>query len=107
MTALPEARLAREAELCYACLAMVTDYDVWRHDGDVTVDLVVENLNAMTEAIGAIIPRLVKDLPDRCPLNCGTVLDAAVISAPDAISSEARERLKPITSRYFAERARR
>jgi 5'-methylthioadenosine phosphorylase len=105
MTAMPEARLAREAELCYACLAMVTDYDVWHASGEVSVELVIENLNAMTASVAAIIPALVQDLADGCETGCRTALDNAIITAPEAITADTRERLGPLVKRYYAERS--
>lgn len=104
MTALPEARLAREAELCYACLAMVTDYDVWRDSEAVSVELVVANLNAMTSAVAAIIPALAGRLPVACESGCATALDDAVITAPVAWPEGVEERLGPIGARFFAKR---
>jgi 5'-methylthioadenosine phosphorylase len=102
MTALPEARLAREAELCYACLAMVTDYDVWHEeDGPVTVDAVLANLHAMTEAVQTIVTTLAGErLPD-CNAGCGEALANAIATAPTAIDATTRERLAPIAERYL------
>lgn len=102
MTALPEARLAREAELCYACLAMVTDYDVWHeHDDPVTVGAVLANLHAMTDAIQKIVTVLASaTLPD-CRAGCGDALANAIATSPDAIDGASRERLAPIAGRYL------
>jgi 5'-methylthioadenosine phosphorylase len=94
MTAMPEARLAREAELCYAALAMVTDYDVW-HDSeaDVSVDVVLSNLQANSEAAVAILRQLAEGgLPERS-CSCGTALDHALMTAPDRITPEAKARV--------------
>lgn len=107
MTALPEARLAREAELCYACLAMVTDYDVWHDSDEVSVELVIENLNAMTSAVAAIIPALVERLPAACDAGCASALDNAIITAPEAWPEGIEERLGPIGARFFARRGSR
>ena len=95
MTAMPEARLAREAELCYAILAMVTDYDVWHEsESDVTVDVVVSHLRANSAAAAAILRALCeRGLPDRsCP--CGSALENAIMTDPARISDEARERIR-------------
>jgi 5'-methylthioadenosine phosphorylase len=102
MTALPEARLAREAELCYACLAMVTDYDVWHEqDGPVTVDAVLANLHAMTDAVQTIVTALASEpLPD-CRAGCGNALADAIATSPDAIDDATRARLAPIAGRYL------
>ena len=95
MTALPEAKLAREAELCYATLACVTDYDVWHPDHDaVTVEIVMANLhhNAATaqDVLEHVLPRLAEG--SDCP--CRHALDMAVVTAPEARSPGARHRLK-------------
>ncbi|CAN5643072.1 S-methyl-5'-thioadenosine phosphorylase [soil metagenome] len=106
MTAFPEARLAREAELCYACLAMVTDYDVWHDAGDVSVELVVANLQAMTSDVGAIVSELAATDDDTCNGGCRTSLDNTIITAPDRVGPEVWERLGPITERYLSENSR-
>jgi 5'-methylthioadenosine phosphorylase len=97
MTALPEARLAREAELCYACLAMVTDYDVWHASaGTVSVEGVLANLMAMTDAVQSIVTSLVATEPLPCGSGCGDALHNAIITDLTTISDAARERLAPI-----------
>lgn len=103
MTALPEARLAREAELCYACVAMVTDYDVWHHaEGPVSVEGVIANLHAMTDAVQRIVVALVEGVDERCDAGCGDALATAIMTAPDAISEPVRARLLPIAGRYLS-----
>ena len=91
MTAMPEARLAREAGLCYAMLAMVTDYDVW-HDSeeDVSVEVVNANLQANSESARAIVRQLVASgLPDRI-CACGSALEHAIMTSPERIPVEAQ-----------------
>src|SRR4051794_29207048 len=95
MTAMPEARLAREAGLCYAMLAMVTDYDVW-HDSeaDVSVEVVSSNLQANSEAAGAVLRKLSeRGLPERT-CQCKSALDQAIVSAPEQISIEALSQIQ-------------
>jgi 5'-methylthioadenosine phosphorylase len=102
MTAMPEARLAREAELCYACLAMVTDYDVWHEqDGPVTVDAVLANLHAMTDAVQTIVTALAGETLPECRADCGNALANAIATSRDAIDDATRERLAPIAGRYL------
>jgi len=102
MTALPEARLAREAELCYACLAMVTDYDVWHEtEGPVNVSGVIANLHAMTAAIQRIVVALAEHQIDDCDAGCGDALAMAILTAQDVIPPAARQRLAPIAGRYL------
>ena len=102
MTALPEAKLAREAEMCYATLALVTDYDVWHEsEAPVTVEMVVANLllnvgNAK-KVIKNLIPRLVANR--ECP--CKDALKDAIITSRDRIAVEARERLDLIIGKYM------
>jgi 5'-methylthioadenosine phosphorylase len=96
MTALPEARLAREAELCYATLALATDYDCWREGhASVTVAQVVATMNQNIALARVVIGNAALALgrlgPRSC--NCGHALDAAVMTAPAQIPPAARERL--------------
>lgn len=103
MTAMPEARLAREAELCYVTLALVTDYDVW-HDSeaDVSVEVVLAHLQANAAAAAAILRRLAEiGLPERS-CGCSEALAAAIITAPEAIGAEDRRRLGIIAARYLS-----
>jgi 5'-methylthioadenosine phosphorylase len=104
MTALPEAKLAREAEIHYCTVAMVTDYDCWRESHEsVTVDMVVANLLANVDASKAILrialPRIVA-LPQCC--GCDHALADALITRRDAIPPERIEALKLIVGKYLA-----
>jgi 5'-methylthioadenosine phosphorylase len=102
MTNLQEAKLCREAEICYATLAMVTDYDVW-HDteADVSVEAVVAVLKQNAETAKAIIKAAVSSFPARREgCHCPYALRDAIISAPSAIPSQVRERLRPIIGKY-------
>jgi len=88
MTNMPEAKLAREAELCYATVAMVTDYDCWREDHDaVTVDMVVKvllgNADAARTLVADVVP-VIGASRENCPAGCGCALDHAIITAPAA-----------------------
>ncbi len=102
MTAMPEARLAREAELCYATIAMVTDFDVWHEtEAHVTVELVIANLMANTETGRRLVRGLAAaGLPERTCL-CGDALKDAIVTSPAAISDAARRRLGVIGERYL------
>ena len=102
MTALPEAKLAREAEMCYATLACVTDYDVWHStEEQVTVELVVANLMKNVAASQEALRRLLPAITAERPCDCGTALRDAVITARDAIPAEARQKLHPIIGKYI------
>jgi 5'-methylthioadenosine phosphorylase len=104
MTAMPEARLAREAELCYATLALVTDYDVWHDEEEaVTVELVLSHLQANAAAAGAVVTRLAADgLPAR-RCGCSDALKNAIVTAPDRIDAEQRARLGVVAARYLGD----
>ena len=102
MTALPEAKLAREAEICYATLALVTDYDVWRlSEEQVSVELVIANLIQNTETSRKIIVDVVTKLPRERDCACESALKDAIITDRDHIPQEAKERLAPLVGRYL------
>jgi 5'-methylthioadenosine phosphorylase len=102
MTNLQEAKLAREAEICYATMALVTDYDCWHpgHDS-VTIEMVIEYLNRNSENAQKLIATAISRLADAKRIcNCGESLRHAIITSPDKISAEARERLKAIIGKH-------
>jgi 5'-methylthioadenosine phosphorylase len=102
MTNLPEARLAREAELPYASIAMVTDYDCWHEEEeDVTAANVIEILNRDVEIARKIIRAVSSRLPDPAHSPAVTALQNAIITSRECISSETRERLKPLLGRLL------
>jgi len=102
MTAMPEARLAREAEMCYATLAMVTDYDSWHPDHDsVTVDLVVQNLSKNVQRAKDTVTALVAFMHDTYESPDGRALQNAIMTSPDLIPAEVKERLGPLLSKYI------
>lgn len=103
MTAMPEARLAREAEICYACLAMVTDFDVWHESEEhVSVDAVLANLFAMTGAVDSIVSTLAGSAFEECQHQCGQALEGAILTDPVHISVTARDKLDVIAGRYLS-----
>lgn len=99
MTALPEAKLAREAELCYATLACVTDYDSWHEAESVDADTVFERMAKNVAVSQAAVARLVASLPSREGCGCRTALDSALVTRPEAVDAAARDRLAPILQR--------
>jgi 5'-methylthioadenosine phosphorylase len=103
MTAMPEARLAREAELHYAQLAMVTDFDVWHEsEAPVTVETVVANLHQNSaNAKRVLLAILEGDLDHPMSCGCATALENSIITPPDKIPAEQRERLSVIAGRYL------
>jgi len=106
MTNLPEARLAREAELPYATLAMVTDYDCWHPDHDaVTVEAILEVMHRNVATAKAVVRAIVPRLPDPAESPASSALAAALVTDPAAISEEARTRLAPLIDRYLPRRS--
>jgi 5'-methylthioadenosine phosphorylase len=102
MTAMPEAKLAREAEMCYATLACVTDYDVWHTEqADVSVEAVIANLRMNVATAQEVLRKVIPRVLDERGCECGTALDSAVITAPERIAPEARERLSLLLGDRF------
>ena len=104
MTNLPEARLAREAEICYATLALVTDYDCWHEEEeDVSVAALLDNLKANSALAAGVVREAIAALPERRAgeCACGDALRHGLITAREAISEETVRRLKPILHKYF------
>ncbi len=106
MTAMPEAKLAREAELAYAIVAMVTDYDCWHPDHDaVDVASIVAVLGANADRASRLVARLLRDFPaehEPCPQGSDRALDTALITAPEARDPALLARLAPILRRVNA-----
>ena len=107
MTALPDARLAREAEMCYATLAMATDYDTWHSGHDsVTVDLVVRNLNLNVQRAKDTIAAIIPLIADTRECSCGDALQNAIMTSPELVPPEVKDRLRPLIGRYMKEEGR-
>jgi 5'-methylthioadenosine phosphorylase len=105
MTNMPEAKLAREAEICYATVAMVTDFDCWHpgHDA-VTVQDIIKVLTANAEKAKQLVARLARDFPrehEPCPIGTDRALDSALITAPDAIDPELIKKLDAVAGRIL------
>ena len=102
MTALPEAKLAREAEMCYATLAWVTDYDVWRgNTEEVSVEAVVQNLMKNVATSRELLSRLAPALSGTRGCSCASSLKDAIITSPDNIPGDLKEKLHPIIGKYI------
>jgi 5'-methylthioadenosine phosphorylase len=102
MTALQEAKLAREAELCYAALAMVTDYDCWHPSHDsVTVEQIIAVLTRNAQNACAVVRHAVAALPRRRACHCGSALQTAIMTDPKAFPAATRARLAFLLDKYF------
>ena len=103
MTNLQEAKLAREAEMCYATLALVTDYDCWHPDHDqVTVDMIITTLTQNARTAQQVIAGAVDRLPFARTCECASALAHAIITRPDAIPDAVKQELAPIVGRYLS-----
>ncbi len=101
MTAVPEAQLAREAEICYATMAHVTDYDVWHEEEEaVNVEMLIANLMANAALSKTAITKLVPMLTDERPCDCGSAVSTAIITRRDVIPKAKIEQLGPIVAKY-------
>lgn len=102
MTNVQEVKLAREAELCYATVAMVTDYDCWREETDpVTVEEVVARLHDNARTAQSIVRRVVEALPEARTCACARALQNAILTDRSQIPDAARLRLRPLVGRYL------
>jgi 5'-methylthioadenosine phosphorylase len=106
MTNMPEAKLAREAEICYATVGMVTDFDCWHPDHDaVTVQDIIKVLIANAEKAARLVARLARDFPrehEPCPIGSDRALDSALITAPEARDPDLLRRLDAVAGRVLA-----
>ena len=107
MTALPEAKLAREAEICYATLALVTDYDTWheRHD-PVSAEMIVKQLNRNVETARGIVASALSSIGPARDCPCASALASALVTSPDLVPDDTKRDLEPIIGRYMPVGAR-
>jgi 5'-methylthioadenosine phosphorylase len=107
MTNMPEAKLAREAEICYATVAMVTDFDCWHPDHDaVTVQDIIRVLTTNADKAKGLVARLAKDFPrehEPCPIGSDRSLDTALITAPEARDPELLSKLDAVAGRILGQ----
>jgi 5''-deoxy-5''-methylthioadenosine phosphorylase len=104
MTNLQEAKLAREAEICYVTVAMVTDYDCWHPEHDaVTVDQIISNLSKNAENACKVVAATVERLPSERKCKCGSALAHALITDKKAVPDATRKKLELIVGKYFTE----
>ena len=105
MTNMPEAKLAREAEICYATVAMVTDFDCWHPDHDaVTVQDIIRVLTSNADKAKGLVARFARDFPrehEPCPIGSDRALDTALITAPEARDPELLKKLDAVAGRIL------
>jgi 5'-methylthioadenosine phosphorylase len=102
MTNLQEAKLAREAEICYTTIALVTDYDCWHPEHDqVTVEMIIANLTQNARVAQQVIADAVERLPFERTCECAQALKYAIITRPDAVPAETRAKLGPLVGKYL------
>jgi 5'-methylthioadenosine phosphorylase len=101
MTSATEAKLAREAEMCYATVALVTDYDVWLEADDVTIEMVLENMRANVANVKAVVEEVLPALAAAGECGCHRALDGAIVTDLKLVPAELKERLRPILAKYL------
>jgi 5'-methylthioadenosine phosphorylase len=102
MTGLPEAKLAREAEICYATMAVVTDYDCWKETYEVvTVDMVIDNLRRGIENVKRLLRQAITSLPQKRNCICSCALQNAIITSRELIPEQVKKDLAPIIGKYI------
>ncbi len=102
MTTAPEAFLAREAEICYATMAHVTDYDVWHvSEAPVTVEMIIQTLNKNTDTAQESVRILARNLKQERPCECDNALASALITNPAVIPAETRQKLDLLVKKYY------
>ncbi len=102
MTALPEAKLAREAEICYAIIGCVTDYDSWWHSAEpVTIDVILNTMRQNVDTAKSIIKLAVSRISDKRDCGCATALETAIVTAPEMIPPEQKQKLDLLIGKYL------
>ncbi len=102
MTALPEAKLAREAEICYATIAMVTDYDCWHEEEEsVSADMVMETMNKNIQAVKEILPEVIREISTIPDCSCRHAAENAIVTDPSLVPYETKRKLSLFYSKYW------
>ena len=102
MTSMPEAKLAREAEICYSTMALSTDYDCWHEDyGEVTVDDIIETLQKNVETAKEVIKNVVESIPDELKCKCNSALGNSIITSQSEMKKANIDRVSLLVERYF------
>ena len=107
MTNMPEAKLAREAELCYATMALVTDYDCWHHSEEsVTVEMILATLHNNVAQAKRVLRATVPAVAGLRTCPCGSALQHAIVTAPERIPAAMRKRLQPLIGKYLGAKSK-
>jgi 5'-methylthioadenosine phosphorylase len=102
MTNLTEAKLAREAEICYATVAMITDYDCWHPEhASVTASDIISNLNKNAENVQKVVRETVRSLPEHRECKCASALKHALVTDPKIVPTATKQRLAAIIGKYI------
>ncbi|MFH1094122.1 MAG: S-methyl-5'-thioadenosine phosphorylase [Candidatus Omnitrophota bacterium] len=101
MTALPEAKLAREAEMCYVTIALVTDYDCWKEDEEVSVEKILANLSANSDNAKQFIKTILSKLNDSDTCACSSALATAIVTSEDAVPKETLKKVELLVKKYL------
>jgi 5'-methylthioadenosine phosphorylase len=102
MTALPEAKLAREAEICYAIIGCVTDYDSWWHSAEpITIDVILNTMRQNVSTTKSIIKLAVSRIPEKRDCPCATALELAIVTPPEVIPPEQKKKLNLLIGKYL------
>ncbi len=101
MTSLAEAKLCREAEMCYQVVSMITDYDCWHEsESPVTLEMIIGHLTANTALAKSILEELVKDIGEQKDCGCAGTLEFSIVTSPSAMPDETVKKLAPIIGKY-------
>ena len=101
MTTIPEAKLAREAEMCYATVTGVTDYDVWKEDSEVTLQEVLSNAAENEETIKQVVEHAIENVPDERDCDCEHALEGTINTPTETIPDETRRRVEELVGGYL------
>ena len=102
MTGLPEAKLAREAEICYAMIACVTDYDSWQETSDpITIEVILDILRKNVDTAKKILKLALGRIPEKRDCDCASALKTAIVTAPELIPAEQKKKLNLLIGKYI------